>query len=870
MTDEIFKTGGGLKVFRESEDPLVGQSLGNYKVESLLAEGGMGRVYRGTRADGQFDRDVAIKMLPPGMGSEYITRFKQERQILASLSHPNIAQLFDAGLSESGGLFLVMELIDGLPIDEFSRDRGLGTKAKTRLMLSLSEALAFAHTRLVVHRDLKPSNVYVTVDGDLKLLDFGIAKILEAPDSVTVESRPMTPRYASPEQLLNEPISVASDIYQFGMLFLSLFEQRDNLEPETQASATERAVKKTSITAESRLSERLPAELDAIINKCLRAEPGERYASATDLTADLRNFLTGYPVSARNPGTLARSIKFVRRNWLPSAALALTFVSLLTFLAVTLQQQAATEAARASAERQQQRAEQVTTFLINLFESNNPSEALGEELSARDILERGLNEIGELDDEPELKIDLLDSLARVYRNLGDNQKALDLAEETLALKKAVYADQPLEIATTLALIARLKIWFGDHQTALELGQQIYEIRMQAFGADSDEALEALYVVGTAYQLLDEYEKAEDTAAEVLAGRRRLHGENHPSVTTAINNLAVVAADLGETTRAIELMEEVLAWNEVQIPADHPWASTDWYNYGGYLVRAGRYDEAIVALDRSLAISRKVRGEDHPWTGTILVVHGNALMQNGDFAGGLGNLEQGVAIHKANNPWPHPRTAGAALVYGRALAAMGRVDEAEVLAVDAARQFETLYGTEALDYMNAQHVLAGIRIEQGRYEDALRLLEPVIAFENPTPHIDTARVDRAAALRRLGRLNEADVASADALAFLDGRLEYSEPDLNEARIERALLLLDAGREDEAVTVIQEAKDALSQSLPAGNWKFAVLEALLAEAQHRAGQLTLNPDQIDVLLAELAIAPPASEIPGRLQGIYEELQ
>lgn len=867
MTDEdAFRTGGGLEQFQDllaaGDDPLIGQALGSYRIIGLIAEGGMGRVYRGVRDDGQFDREVALKVLPAGMSGEYISRFRQERQILASLSHPNIAQLFDAGLAESGSLFLVMELVDGVPIDEYARQRG--TTAKTRLMLSLAETLAFAHSKLVVHRDLKPSNVFVNAEGDLKLLDFGIAKILESPDSVTVESRPMTPRYASPEQLLNEPISVASDVYQFGLLFLSLFEQREDVDAETQASATERAIQKRSITAEKRLAEPLPADLTAIINQCLRAEPAERYASASDLAADLRNLLHGYPVRARNPGTLARGIKFVRRNWLPSAAIGLTFVSLFAFLLVSLKQQAATEAARAAAERQQQRAEEVTAFLIDLFEANNPSEAMGEDLSARDILARGLAKTNEIEDEPELRIDLLDTLARVYENLGDHQKALELAEESLVLTETVYADQPLEIATALTLIARLKIWFGDDEAALELGQRVYDIRRAELGADSPQSLEALYVVATSYQRLDQPEKSRDLHAEILEGRRRLYGENHPRVTTALNNLAVSYYQLGNTTRAIELMEEVLAWNEVQIPADHPWASTDLYNYGGYMIRAGRYDDAVAALERSLAISRKVRGDDHPWTGVILAEHGSAMTEGGDLVRGPEEIREALAILEASNPKPHPRNADVAVLYGRALTSLGRFDDADAVLQDAARQLDELYGNEALNYLKTQHALAVLRIEQGQPEMALQLLEPVLAYPKWGPPIETARVDRARALRHLDRLDEADRASADGLEFLASRIEDSEPNLGEARTERALLLLDAGRPAEALELIGRAQGALAKAVPDRHWRLLVLEALHAEAGHRAGQHAISDDEIDALLSKLgSAAPPTSEVPARLE-------
>jgi len=300
--DDRFSTGGALRDLEAltpsgtDNDPLLGSTIGHYRLLSLIATGGMGRVYRAVRTDGSFEREVAVKIVPSGLGDEYARRFELERRILASLAHPNIAQLFDAGVSESGNLYIIMELVEGEPLDRYVREHGVDTRGKARLMLELARVLEFAHARLVVHRDLKPSNVLVAGDGSLKLLDFGIAKILESPDDVTATHRPMTPRYASPEQLLNEPVSVASDVYQFGLLFLDLFEQRPGIAQETPASATARAIQKTPVTAESRLRTRLPLELAAIINQCLRAEPDERYGSAAELARDLDSYLGDIPL----------------------------------------------------------------------------------------------------------------------------------------------------------------------------------------------------------------------------------------------------------------------------------------------------------------------------------------------------------------------------------------------------------------------------------------------------------------------------------------------------------------------------------------------------------------------------------------------
>ncbi|WP_405235617.1 protein kinase domain-containing protein [Lentisalinibacter orientalis] len=438
--DDRFRTGGAIRDLGElaesGADSLVGSTIGPYRLLSLIAAGGMGRVYRAERTDGTFEREVAVKVVPSGLGGEYARRFELERRILASLAHPDIAQLFDAGVSESGNLYIIMELVEGEPIDRYVRDRRASTRGKARLMLRLAQVLEFAHARLVVHRDLKPSNVLITEDGSLKLLDFGIAKILESPDDLTAAYRPMTPRYASPEQLLNEPVSVASDIYQFGLLFLDLFEQQPGFEEETPASATARAVRGIPVTAESRLLGRLPTELAAIINKCLRPDPAERYGSAADLARDLENHLAGYPVAARNPGVLQRGGKFLRRNWLPSATVAL-------FLAVTVASTAwyihAIDRERAAAilanERAQQEAavaESMSDFLLGMISGSNAMLTPDEPRTVPEAVTRGAELLQtELAERPVVRARLVNSLSGALNSMAEWQSSRDLLEAAL-------------------------------------------------------------------------------------------------------------------------------------------------------------------------------------------------------------------------------------------------------------------------------------------------------------------------------------------------------------------------------------------------------------------------------------------------------
>jgi len=569
-----FETGGGLKklkgVLASGEDPLVGQFVGSYQIKELIAEGGMGRVYNAVRSDGQFDREVAIKILPVGLGEEHRQRFEQERQILASLSHPNIAQLFDAGLADSGNLFLVIELVDGMPIDDYARENSLGTTAKTELMLSLSNVLAFAHSKLVVHRDLKPSNVFVTSDGELKLLDFGIAKILDAPDSVTVERRPMTPRYASPEQLLNEPISVASDIYQLGLLFLSLFDQLDDVQAETHASATERAVKKASITAESRIAARLPTELNAIINKCLRAEPSERYESAIELATDLRNFLGGFPVSARDPGAIQRASKFLRRNWVPASLAAVLggviAVSTVFYVVSIKKEQQAALLANERAQAEAAVASSTTDFLLKMISGSNAMLTPGEPITVRDAVARGAELLTtELGDQPLVRARIATSLASALNSMGEWAATKDMLDSILP---DLVDDPAIDFGQRMALLLT-RTYANYRQSDFDLARDEYQ------------------------EIIRSHQDAnmEDTATHALAWRR----------------LSLLERRATNIDLAVEHMAKANQWYN-SYDADDETIAEFLGDYGLVLVGAGDNEAAVGKFEQSSEMFRSIQGD----------------------------------------------------------------------------------------------------------------------------------------------------------------------------------------------------------------------------------------------------------------------
>src|SRR5215210_2267496 len=326
----------------------IGRRIGAYRVLAELGSGGMGTVFLAARADAEFERQVAIKVIRRGLDrAEIVSRFRQERQILAGLDHPNIARLLDGGATEEGLPYLVMERVEGVPIDRYSAEASLDLPGKLGLFLKICAAVQYAHRNLIVHRDLKPSNILVTREGEPKLLDFGIAKFLEPgpAEGLTISGeRLLTPDYASPEQVLGEPITTSSDVYSLGVLLYQVLcgrppyriagrtpQELERVVCEEEPLPPSRTLSRGSDT--EKLREQLRGDLDNIVLKALAKEPARRYASVEHLSEDLERYLTGRPVLARSGGWWYRSGKLLRRHRLAAAAAGAVALSLILGIA---------------------------------------------------------------------------------------------------------------------------------------------------------------------------------------------------------------------------------------------------------------------------------------------------------------------------------------------------------------------------------------------------------------------------------------------------------------------------------------------------------------------------------------------------------
>ncbi|HEY9231040.1 MAG TPA: serine/threonine-protein kinase, partial [Blastocatellia bacterium] len=464
-----------------------GRMVGPYRLIREIGHGGMGTVFMAARADDQYRKRVAIKLVRRGMDSEQIlARFRSERQILASLDHPNIARLLDGGTTDDGLPYFVMEYIEGQSIDRFCDEHKLTTVERLRLFRTACSAVHFAHQNLVVHRDLKPSNILVTPDGTPKLLDFGIAKLLKpelyaqtlTPTATSL--RPMTPDYASPEQVKGTPITTASDVYSLGVLLYELLSGHRpyqiksytpveiekvicEQEPERPSAAIGRTVTTQSadgtLTPETvsrpregqpeRLRRKLKGDLDNIILMALRKEAQRRYSSVEQFSEDLRRHLEGLPVIARKDTFAYRAGKFVSRNKV-AASVALAFVLLLAVSLVIIVRQSVRAA------RERDKAQQVAQFLAEIFKVSDPGESRGASVTAREILDKGAERIDrELSGQPEVQATLMATIGQVYESLGLYDDAARMLETALNTRLALFGREHPDVAESMLSLAIL-------------------------------------------------------------------------------------------------------------------------------------------------------------------------------------------------------------------------------------------------------------------------------------------------------------------------------------------------------------------------------------------------------------------------------
>jgi serine/threonine-protein kinase len=659
----------------------IGAQVGAFRLVELISRGGMGEVYLAERADGQFEQRVAVKLLRAGFdGAQAIARFRAEREILARLEHPHIARLLDGGVTEEGLPFLAMEYVHGEPITRFCEARKRSIEDRLRLFVDVCRAVHFAHRSLVVHRDLKPSNILVTGHGEVKLLDFGIAKLLEegaAEAATRTGLLLLTPEYASPEQVRGGAITTATDVYALGLLLHEILTgERAQPIAELSPAGVERAVcdqvpKRPSATTSERLSRRLRGDLDTIVAQALHKDSTRRYASAEGLADDILRHLARRPIRARADSLGYRTGKLLRRHRLAAAASAAVVAALLAGLLLAVSGLVRARRAEAEVRREAEISRQVSDLLIGIFKVNDPGEARGETVTARELLDRGAERVREqLASQPAVQGNLLRTIGRAYSELGLYERAQGLYESDLAVRRSLHGQEHPEVAASLVLLADVANRRGESARAEQLALRALAIQERTLGPENLETAKTLATLGVASSLLGDFASARARLERSLAIQEKALGPNHPDLAGILNNVAILLWRIGDLRGARPLYERALAILQRQHGERHPALAATLNNLALVELQAGRLEEARALHERALAIRRVLFTPDHPDIAESLNNLGNVRLQQGDLAQARSMFEQALAIRERALGPDHPLVGATLYNLGLVLAKLG--------------------------------------------------------------------------------------------------------------------------------------------------------------------------------------------------------
>jgi len=691
----------------EEEEPssLVGETIGRYKILEVIGHGGMGSVFRAERTDGAYSNQVALKLMRRGMDTpSNKARFRQERNILANLNHPNIGRLYDGGITDQGLPFLVMEYVEGIPLFEYCKKHRLTVDQRLSLFKQVCEAVRHAHQNAVIHRDLKPSNILVTARKNsftVKVLDFGIAKLME-PDQLNTTiyqtrtgTRPVTLGYAAPEQLELTPTTTATDIYTLGVI---LYELISGLKPfqldEKNLTEIEQIIRRTTPerpstqfcslpkqeqqnicrnfdTAANGLENTLKGDLDAIVMKAMRKKGDERYNSVDSLLDDLHRRERDLPLIARRDTFRYNASKFIRRNR-AKLSVAAGFLAIIIAFSVFYSWQITEE--RNKARTEAEKAQAVSSYLISLFESADPRINRGKDITARQLLKEGTEDIAALNSQPAVQARMLEILGDIHSTLSSPEQADSLLRRSLTLKKQLYNSNDPELASIYVKMAENKHVMGEYKKSLRYLDTAQVQQSSVFGSRSlevgktlrlqSENLREVGKLDSAYKTIQKaksiYQTEGDTLSEgylkvlmeissvlnskgnfkasleaeqqSLALGQRLYDPPHPDILQCMNGLARAYKELNQYKKADSLYHRSLAMTKVLHGEVHVQTAVTINNMAGNYFYMKRYPKADSLYSESHSILTKAVGAEHPYTVSTLYNWANLKSAMGDYDG----------------------------------------------------------------------------------------------------------------------------------------------------------------------------------------------------------------------------------------------
>ncbi len=821
-------------------EPGAGAVVAHWRIVERIGTGGMGAVYLADRADGAFEQQVALKLVKSGLAhDDFLRRFLRERQILARLEHPKIARLVDGGADASGRPYFAMEYVRGLAITTYCEQRALDVRARLKLFVQVCEAVHYAHTNLVVHRDLKPSNVLVTDEGNVKLLDFGIAKMLHESDDAALPEetrlglRVLTPDYAAPEQVRGDAITTATDVYALGAMLYELVSghrphrlssytaaeveravcETDPLPPSTVAVRDGEATghrKRTSEAARpERLRRQLRGDLDAIVLQALQKEPARRYASAEALAQDLNRHLTGRPVEARRESVAYRLRKLVRRHTVGVAAAALVTLSLLVGLAGTIWQ------ARAAA-REAATAREVSAFLTSLFELSDPDVSNGAQITARELLDVGARRVEvELAGQPDVQAEMLTLLGEIHRKLGLYDRADTLLTRALALRRE-HGAAAADLAAVLYALGNLRADQSRLDEAEQAHRDALQIREASLGRNAADVARSLRDLASVLRTKGQHDEAEQMQRRALAIDIRVHGEGHPEVARDYETLTTILRGKGDYEGATAAALRTLELREATLGDQHLETATARNNLALLYTETGNLDEAERLYRNVLAFDLERLGEIHPYTATVTNNLAYVLQRKG-------NLEEAEAVYRRVLDIDiqlfgetHEYVATVMNNLGVVLREQGELDEAESLFRGAHDMFLTVFDDAHPAVGSAYAMLASVRHRRGDRAGADSLYIASItrlrrSFPNGHPRLAAALLGRGRLLIEIGEAPGAEPMLREAVTTRQATYGERDPSTLEAKRALGDCLVALGRMSEAESTLLAVWDAL-ESLP----------------------------------------------------------
>ena len=865
--------------------------IGPYRLVREIGHGGMGVVWLAERADGTLKRSVALKLPFGPVHARLAERFVRERDVLAQLAHPRIARLYDAGVAAGGQPYLALEYVDGEAITNYCDGRALGTKQRLILFLDVLRAVQYAHTNLVVHRDLKPANILVTKDGEIRLLDFGIAKLLtegEAPETelTRIGGRALTPAYASPEQIKGEPVTTASDVYSLGVILYELLTgdkpyrlKRDTLGGLEDAIVAADPIRPSQIPGDDkkarerastpkRLARMLCGDLDTIVLKALQKPPSQRYATADALAQDIERYLRGEPVLAQPESVWYRTRKFVLRNRLAVASAAAIVVALSIGLGTALWQTHIALAEKKRADTEAATAKAVNEFLQNdlLAQASPNSSGLKDkpdpDLKVRTALDRAASRIqGRFENQPLVEAAIRQTIGATYMDLGHSAEAMQQVERALELRRRVLGEQHRETLDTINRLGEGYWAQGQYPRAEQLYTKALDLQRRTLGAEDRDTLQTMANLAELYSDQGKYPQAEALYTRTLEILRRVSGEQHHDTLSTMNNLAVLYRQEDKYAQAEQLYTKVLEIRLRVLGEQHPDTLRSMHNLATLYSAENKFDRAEPLFGKVLELRHRVLGDEHPNTLTSMNALAGMYRDQERYAEAETLLRKVLDLRRRVLGEQHPETLLTTNFLAGVYLWEGKYADAEPLLRKVWEFRSRVLGEEHPDTLDTTHKLGLMYRRQGKYAQAERLLTK--AFETQRRvlgenHSDTlGSMSSLAALRRSqGQYGEARAIFAKVLEIRQRVFSPQDPGTADVRASLGDVLLLQHRYAEAEPLLKEALANQEKAAPT-SWRTYRTESLLGESL--AGQTKYAEAEARLLSGYRGLVQRQSSIP-----------